>query len=124
MRNEARRRVQPSGIAHQVGAVAAMSPAGERDQARAGIHPGVARSTLRDVSRENALTGADVQDLFARPRIEKFESCRDREGLVISTSELPDPAVVPGCDTLPAIAGASRASGTSLVPGHGRRTVA
>ena len=55
-----------------------------------------------EVRRQHALAAADVEDLLARPRLEQVERGRDGELAVVRRAVVPDPAVVPGGDPLPA----------------------
>ncbi len=117
-----RHRLEAAGVADGEPPVAAVSPTGERDQPRAGIDPGVARTARSDVRREDTLSGAHVDDLLARPRVEQREGGRDGDPLVVRAAVRADPAVVPPGDIVPATAGLPRrASRTAFVRGHGGR---
>lgn len=114
-------RAQGPGIADKESPTASMPTARHLDKAWAGIDPRVSPTVRSQVGGENALSGANVEDLLAAFWTQKVENGRDRRGLVVSTAARTDPAVVPRGDRFPTASSGASTPRASGVAGHGRR---
>lgn len=115
--------VKPPGIADQEASHPRSPLPGSLDESRAYVDAGVLSTWPEDQRGKDALARADIEDVIAGSWREEIERRRDCEALVVGTPALADPAVVPARDVIPAGISPRRSpSGTTLVPGHGRRT--